>query len=55
MLNVNIHEAETIKLEWTHHEKGRRQPIKICDGHGCTWKRIGGGLDGDDSTTPEKI
>ena len=29
-------ETEKIKLVWTHHEKGRRQPLKKNDGHGFT-------------------
>ncbi len=57
MPNVNIPETEMIKFVRTYQEKRRRPHIKKNDGHGRTGeeKKGGGGLDGDGSTTTEKI
>ncbi len=48
--------TETIKLVRTYQEKRRRQLIEKNYGHGRTGEeKKGGGLDGDGSTTTEKI
>ena len=54
--NVNIPETETTKSVRTYQEKTSRQLIKKNIGHGRTGEeKKGGGLDGDGSTTTEKI
>ena len=48
--NVNIPETETIKLARTYQEKRRKIMDMVVPG-----RRRKGGLDGDESTTTEKI
>ncbi len=56
MPNVNIPETETNTFVRTYQEKRRRQLIKKNHGHMVVpGKRRRGGLDGDGSTTTEKI